>query len=321
MDRLDQCHKCFTLIEVLVVVAIIVLLITILLPSLASAREQARSASCGVLLKQIGVAGAGYANINRGWLVGSPNTSGNGTRPGFNAGAYTDTVNPKHYPAMHIFDWASPLLRFLSVRPPIDIQQRYAAAVDEVFGCPTNRRKAGPVNFPALKYLIPADASAPSYATSRHFMLVGKGAKTGKIRGKLWWSKDHVPTGYVPKLDRMRKPANKAFLADAHVVSKTKGQIANANWGFTSQGAWRSHDIGPVTYRGLFLRKQMWRHQGAINILAFDGHVQRLTEGDSLTRNGYGQGARKAQWWFPSGTKIIDLQDRGTNEPEDLVVP
>ena len=59
----------FTLIEVLVVVAIIALLVAILLPSLASAREQARKTVCLSNLTQFGLAWVMYAQENRDRLV------------------------------------------------------------------------------------------------------------------------------------------------------------------------------------------------------------------------------------------------------------
>jgi prepilin-type N-terminal cleavage/methylation domain-containing protein len=55
----------FTLIEILVVVAIIALLVAILLPTLARARDQARSMACLSRLKQVGNAMAYYVTDNR----------------------------------------------------------------------------------------------------------------------------------------------------------------------------------------------------------------------------------------------------------------
>lgn len=310
----------FSLIEVLVVVAMVALLMAILLPSLSGARELARAAMCGSSLKQISLAATAYGLEQRGWLVGSPNTSGNGAPPGFAAGAYTPTASRDHYPALQIFDWASPLLKEFGTRAPRDFKQRYTAAVSAVPQCPTNRRRTSPVNYPELTDLIPADTLAPSYAMSRYFTYVGDKAKSGETAGTLWWHEDCIPARYVPKPDRIKQPAGKAFLADAHIVSKTKGEIANANWGFSSQGAWRSHDEGPVTYRGDFLRKEMWRHRGTINIAAFDGHVERQREGSSDANNGKGSEARRAKWWFPSGTKTELLPSKATCEPE-IIVP
>jgi len=324
-------YGAFTLIEMLVVLAIIAMLLAILLPGLAGAREQARAAVCGAHLHQIGLAAACYAQESQGWLVGSPNTSGNGARPGFgfDDGSYTDTYNRENYPALHVFDWANPLLRNMGTRPPRAFMARYKSAVEQLPRCPSDRRRAGPVEYADLMELIPPDALAPSYATSRYFMYVGTAAATENgVCGELWWWEDCVPAGYVPKIGRLRHPAVKAFLADAHVVSKTKGQIANANWGFTSQGAWRAHDVGPVTYRGSFLREEMWRHRNAINILAFDGHVERqknVDDGDGKERanGGLGSHARYSRWWFPTGTEIGENLPswRSASKEPILVVP
>lgn len=65
-----QGRRAFTLIEVLVVVAIIALLIAILLPSLAKAREQGRSAQCLSNQRQIGLAINMYTTANKSYLPG-----------------------------------------------------------------------------------------------------------------------------------------------------------------------------------------------------------------------------------------------------------
>ena len=66
-------HGAFTLVELLVVIAIIALLISILLPSLARAREQAKSAKCVANLKDIAAASVGYGSSDpSGYLVPIP---------------------------------------------------------------------------------------------------------------------------------------------------------------------------------------------------------------------------------------------------------
>lgn len=65
--------RAFTLIELLVVVAIIALLISILLPSLAAAREKARTVKCQNNMHQLAKGWLMYAQENKDILPGSTN--------------------------------------------------------------------------------------------------------------------------------------------------------------------------------------------------------------------------------------------------------
>jgi prepilin-type N-terminal cleavage/methylation domain-containing protein len=70
-DVVMQKRRGFTLIELLVVVAIIALLIAILLPSLANARDTAKTASCAANMRQVGSIVQLFAAENDGRAPGS----------------------------------------------------------------------------------------------------------------------------------------------------------------------------------------------------------------------------------------------------------
>lgn len=66
LSRQRRGHHGFTLIEILVVVAILALLIAILLPSLARARDQAKTAACGSNIRQLAMAANMYTQDGDG---------------------------------------------------------------------------------------------------------------------------------------------------------------------------------------------------------------------------------------------------------------
>lgn len=77
MQKAHKPQVGFTLIEMLVVIAIIGILSSILMPSLRSALESSKSASCSSQLRQMGIATSMYSNDNNiffpsvYWIIGS----------------------------------------------------------------------------------------------------------------------------------------------------------------------------------------------------------------------------------------------------------
>jgi len=74
MNSSTTAHKAnktvgFSLIELLVVVAIIALLLSILVPSLAAARDIARTCVCGSNIRQLALANQCYSSANKGHFV------------------------------------------------------------------------------------------------------------------------------------------------------------------------------------------------------------------------------------------------------------
>ncbi len=61
--------KALTLVELLVVISTMALLVALLLPALAGARSQAHGLVCRANLRQLVVAGLGYATENDGFCV------------------------------------------------------------------------------------------------------------------------------------------------------------------------------------------------------------------------------------------------------------
>ena len=318
----------FTLLEMLVVIVIIALLIALLLPALMGARALAQQVVCGADMHQLGMAMAAYCNQYDGWLPGSPNTSGNRANPGgvgksLYPGYYPWEPSRDAYPAIHIFDWACPLMLLMNGSVPRDVTSRYQASTEGPFRCSANNWRAS-VNHISR---ITEPATVPSFATSRYFTYVPKWRQTGQQGGTLFWAHRFVPHNYLPRMENLGDPTNKVFLADAGRIDRSNpNEISNQEYGYSTHGAWL--DIPEVqsgspslSYRFAPARNLAFRHRGGINCLMFDGHVKYLPEGSSDAANGYGTGARQARLWFPSGTRTELLPTAGKFSNRRIIVP
>jgi prepilin-type N-terminal cleavage/methylation domain-containing protein/prepilin-type processing-associated H-X9-DG protein len=216
----------FTLIELLVVVAIIALLISILLPSLNCAREQAKTAKCGVQLRGFGLGLVNYSNDNRDWLPGANTTGVNfwlQIGPGFSGNDLRKERTGQFVNLISRWDWMSTLVsydtelngnraeryHFLLTRYRCPAIQ--GIDTDELYGTATDKNDFEKFNsFPAVSYLMPGPFVMWGTNQSKKFggTLVGLDALT-------------IPPGhsigsndYVSQMTRVGQPARKVAIAD-----------------------------------------------------------------------------------------------------------
>jgi prepilin-type N-terminal cleavage/methylation domain-containing protein/prepilin-type processing-associated H-X9-DG protein len=168
----------FTLIELLVVVAIIAMLISILLPSLATAREQARAVVCGQRLRDLGNGLHTYFAQNSDWIPGV-NTSGVAIRRVVGVpGAFNSPRMP-----VQSYDWIGPILS-----QSIEMDALRAKRFHEImtrFHCPSQQNYKSVFYGPGLNssqdrndFLAePDDWTAISFLMPGHFQFFGQSHK------------------------------------------------------------------------------------------------------------------------------------------------
>ncbi|MBE7457620.1 MAG: prepilin-type N-terminal cleavage/methylation domain-containing protein [Phycisphaerae bacterium] len=222
----------FTLIELLVVIAIIALLISILLPSLHSAREQAKGVKCGAQMKGMGSGFAGYFTENLDWIPGI-NTSGIAPRsaqPTFGDTQAQAALQQSTTP-MQTFDWITPITTY-SMTLPERRPERWLDLLD-YWQCPSVAPD-GPITygtfppgedrqqwedamqrkpFTTCSYLMPASFQywGRNYSTT----ILKKFENGSYFRAATWNASWEVEINeFVSKVDRVGTPADKIAIAD-----------------------------------------------------------------------------------------------------------
>ncbi len=218
----------FTLIELLVVVAIIAMLVSILLPSLGSAREQARAVVCGQLLRQFGNGLQTYGSENQDYIPGV-NTSGVGVEAKrLRWGSDVSILYQSKLP-VQTFDWITPVIAYSTELPAVRAE-RYKMLVQR-FGCPSQRYVSSVYETSGVPDMVKCRELNPypavSYLMSAHFQYVGqeeKGRVVGnyehpsvsppiyaKAASPAW---EVVVERYLPKLTKVGPAGRKVFAAD-----------------------------------------------------------------------------------------------------------
>jgi len=303
----------FTLPELLVVMALICLLLSVLLPSMSRTREQAAAVVCLSNLRNLAQAGASYQTEHRGFIAGSPMTSGFPllVKDLGNAGQWKAGM------ALNIFDFAVPLLQQMQIPLPKQmdaetedslVRKYYPLTTSNVFHCPTNKQVA--VSWPFNNGVV---IEAPSYLTMNTLMRGGPDtyafwrmpenkARLNKSTVKSPSGATYieaaeykdvgqsdtwdilVPRNYVPRIDRIGNMGIKVFLADGLRFFKPPNTIDYNihTTGFAGDMSAQPPSDIKATSNGAreynLARKYSYRHGGGttINAAFFDGHAEPL---------------------------------------------
>jgi len=113
-NRSTLARRGFTLVELLVVISIIALLLGILLPALGKARSAAWRSVSAANLRQFSIAMQAYANDYKRGILGAPTISARSLLQNPEAESASGPIDLKGGTATQPWDWAGPMISYIS---------------------------------------------------------------------------------------------------------------------------------------------------------------------------------------------------------------
>ncbi len=324
--RVRDVRAAFTLIELLVVIAIIALLLGLLMPALGKAREAARAAVCGSMVRQLLLGQLGYASQNDDYIAG-PNTSGLKGQAGAGNTLYPFDKAPDTPTTTH--DWISPTMGDSAGLSPN--RAKRTGQIFNKYRCPsatvyyqeiyTGSSAPDLTQFQnltldgcrQLSYLSPASFHyVPPLAP-----LPGPGAIVG------FSTPVAVSKKYRPRLDLVGvQPSAKVMIADGtRYLAKAgpTGAILDFDASCSPSSFGSFTDSPPTVHNSVAYgrgdlgggaqerHKLSFRHGLSLNCGYFDGHVKLMRASDAWT---------DARPWYPGGSRFVGGGGLGEATPE-----